>query len=179
MEKNRLLLLVIVIVVGSAAIAGLSVAYYLGKKPDTIPVSTAPTSVPSPKISDVMISAPVEKITATPSPSLIPSLKPTNAISNNFILSDSDKRLITESELTGLTPWQLKVARNEIYARHGRSFIHQDLACYFQKQSWYQIDPSFIDTNLTTIEKQNVQTILNYERKINSQVTNKDTGCQP
>jgi hypothetical protein len=173
-KSNQILPLIIVVVLGSALISGLAVTYYLGKTPQKIEIPLTPTAVPTPKISDIMITAPVKEVTATPSP----SLKPTITSSSNFILPGSDKKIIKEIELTSLTPWQLKVARNEIYARHGRSFKSQDLTCYFQKQSWYRLDPSFIDTDLTSIEKQNVQTILNYEIKINSQLTNKDSGCQ-
>jgi len=43
---------------------------------------------------------------------------------NGFILPFSDSRTVTKNDLVGLTPWELKVARNEIYARHGRQFLH-------------------------------------------------------
>ena len=36
-----------------------------------------------------------------------------------------------------LTDWEIRVARNEIYARHGRIFSDPDLNAYFRSQSWY------------------------------------------
>lgn len=97
--------------------------------------------------------------------------------SGGYVISDSDSRLISESELTSLTPWQLKVARNEIYARHGREFVHKDLQCYFAQQNWYSIDPNFSESMLSTVENKNVATILNYEKVTNSPLLQVDSGC--
>ncbi|MEA3273121.1 MAG: YARHG domain-containing protein [Patescibacteria group bacterium] len=94
-----------------------------------------------------------------------------------YIIDDSHIRIISEAELRGLTPWQLKVARNEIYARHGRGFVHKDLQCYFDQQSWYQINPSFKNSDLSSLENKNVATILNYETKISSPYLRHDSGC--
>ncbi len=80
--------------------------------------------------------------------------------------------------MVGLTEWQLKVARNEIYARHGRDFVHQDLSCYFDKLSWYKIDPEYNENRLSPLEISNAVFILNYEKEINSSLINKDTGCK-
>lgn len=99
------------------------------------------------------------------------------AISNEYVIADSNSRLITTSELTTLTPWQLKVARNEIYARHGRSFVHQDLQCYLNSKSWYQANPDYSDSLLTTIDTKNIATILAYEQSINSPLLQVDSGC--
>ena len=95
----------------------------------------------------------------------------------NYMINGSDTRIISESEINNFTPWQLKVARNEIYARHGRSFVHKDLACYFANQEWYKINSNYSDSLLTSIENQNVSIILNYEKKINSPLMNYDSGC--
>lgn len=56
---------------------------------------------------------------------------------DNFIISDSSSRYLTKSDLSSLTATQLKRARNEIYARHGRIFEDPDLQAYFESQSWY------------------------------------------
>lgn len=99
------------------------------------------------------------------------------AISTDYVITDSDSRVISESELTSFTPWQLKVARNEIYARHGRPFVHKDLQCYFASKSWYTEDDSFTESELSVIENKNIATIKAYEEKINSSLLSKDTGC--
>ena len=41
------------------------------------------------------------------------------------------------SEVSGLSDWQLLIARNEIYARHGLGFKDESLREYFQSKSWY------------------------------------------
>ena len=101
----------------------------------------------------------------------------TSKTSGDYIISDTNARVISESELTNLTPWHLKVARNEIYARHGREFVHKDLQCYFAKKSWYGIDPLYSESALSTTENKNVATILAYEEKINSPLLQTDSGC--
>ncbi len=96
---------------------------------------------------------------------------------NGYVIPDSSTRIISESELTSLTPWQLKVARNEIYARHGREFIHQDLSCYFATQNWYSVDPNYTEASLSYTDNKNVATILSYEEKISSPYLRTDSGC--
>ncbi|MFH1749524.1 MAG: YARHG domain-containing protein [bacterium] len=96
---------------------------------------------------------------------------------NDYVISDSDTRIISKSELSNLTPWQLKVARNEIYARHGRAFVHKDLQCYLATQSWYQVNSSYSSSSLTLTENKNIATILNYEKEINSPLLGVDSGC--
>jgi len=98
-------------------------------------------------------------------------------ISTEYVISDSDSRVISKSELTSFTPWELKVARNEIYARHGREFVHKDLQCYFTSKSWYSIDPNFSESMLSVTENKNVATIQAYEQETNSPLQNKDSGC--
>lgn len=99
------------------------------------------------------------------------------AITNEYIIADSNTRVIATTELTNLTPWQLKVARNEIYARHGRDFVHQDLQCYFATKSWYNVNPSYTDSLLTSTDNKNIATILAYEQSINSPLLQVDSGC--
>lgn len=99
------------------------------------------------------------------------------AVSSDYIISDSSTRVISESELETLSDWQLKVARNEIYARHGRPFVHQDLQCYFAAKSWYAEDPNYSDSTLSATEQKNIAAILNYEQSVNSALLQKDSGC--
>jgi len=98
-------------------------------------------------------------------------------ISTDYIITDSATRVIAESELTSLSAWQLKVARNEIYARHGREFVHKDLQCYFATKAWYQINESFTESALSTTETKNIATIQAYEIKISSPLQSTDSGC--
>lgn len=55
-----------------------------------------------------------------------------------YILPECTIRLYTTEELKKLTLEELRLARNEIYARHGRSFQAEDLKQYFSEKSWYE-----------------------------------------
>ncbi|MGE7882253.1 TcaA 3rd/4th domain-containing protein [Bacillus sp. NPDC094077] len=81
---------------------------------------------------------------------------------NGFIFPDSDIRKLTSSDLRYLSKEQLKIARNEIYARHGHIFQTKDMQVYFSKQSWYRENPYFTGT-LTDIESYNVEFIKSRE----------------
>lgn len=77
-----------------------------------------------------------------------------------YIFPDSSSRLLTEDDIEGLSAWELKVARNEIYARHGRRFNSQELQNYFDSRDWYQgtVAPGdFTDAMLSEIELANVR----------------------
>ena len=88
---------------------------------------------------------------------------------SEYIIPDSDTRVITESDLEGLDEDQLRIARNELYARHGRLFNDEQLQAYFNNCSWYhgEIQPDdFTDDMLSDIERQNKDTIVAYEEKM-------------
>ena len=80
-----------------------------------------------------------------------------------FILPDSATHLYSASELEGLSDWELSIARNEIYARHGRTFQNEDLQGYFEAQDWYTplYSPEEFDAEveLSSTEIANAETI--------------------
>jgi len=82
-----------------------------------------------------------------------------------FLYPNSDKRYLTESDLNGRTPWELTIMRNEIYARHGLPFKRKDLQHYFNKKSWYRIDPNYTDSKLNKYERQNSLFIREYQKR--------------
>ena len=57
---------------------------------------------------------------------------------SEYILPDSDTRCLTEEDVTGLSEEEIRIALNEIYARHGRIFQSEDLNAYFASRSWYE-----------------------------------------
>jgi hypothetical protein len=179
---NSTLIIVIVVIVVGIIILGVGGYFgwkYLASKYLTknTPASTS-TTTPS---SSITTNLSTEDSSLDDSSNTTTTKKSTDTsnskLSNDYIIADSDSRLIATSELIKLTPWQLKVARNEIYARHGRPFVHQDLQCYFNQKSWYNIDQNFSNSMLSVLENKNIQTILDYENKINSPILQKDTGC--
>lgn len=86
--------------------------------------------------------------------------------SDSYILSDSSSRELSIADISGLSRDQLELARNEIYARHGRKFTNPTLQNYFNSQAWYTgtIEPEdFTDDMLSDIEKSNIQFIKDHE----------------
>ena len=113
----------------------------------TVEPSAAPTPTPSPTP------------TPTPSPAPTPS-------AGGYILPDSAARLLTRSDVADLTWEQCCLARNEIFARHGRIFQTPQIAAYFEAQSWYHgtvPGASFDNNSLTPTERANADFLANYE----------------
>ena len=70
-------------------------------------------------------------------------------------------RYLDPSELYGMSAWEKKIMRNEIYARHGYIFETSDMRNYFNAQSWYT--PVTRSVKLSKIEEYNVQLIKEFE----------------
>ena len=79
-----------------------------------------------------------------------------------YIFANSDRVRLTPDMLRGLTRDQLRLARNEIYARRGRFFRDPQLAAYFNRFDWYK--PHAWDVPLNPIEQANVNLLASMER---------------
>lgn len=84
-----------------------------------------------------------------------------------YIIPDSDTRYLERSiDLSGLSQYELRLARNEIYARHGRKFNDPSLQSYFNGKGWYvpttEAD-QFNDSCLNAYEKANLALIKDVE----------------
>lgn len=87
----------------------------------------------------------------------------------DFIFPESNVSAIQPEELEGRTAAECKIARNEIYARHGRQFHDEQLQGYFDTCMWYTGTVSaddFQESVLNEIEKANLQTISEYEARM-------------
>ncbi len=84
-----------------------------------------------------------------------------------------ENRTISEQMLHGLSLHELRLLRNEIYARHGRMFRAEWLQQYFFFQPWYAPDENFKDEQLSGNDKLNVETIVKYENKIHQELSTK------
>lgn len=88
---------------------------------------------------------------------------------SEYILEDSDSKYLTEDDLEGLSKEECRLARNELYARHGRKFDDESLQEYFNSCSWYRgtIDVSeFSEAMLSDIEIANRDLIVEYEEEM-------------
>jgi YARHG domain len=84
-----------------------------------------------------------------------------------------ENKAISERMLNGLSLHELRLLRNEIYARHGRMFRAEWLQQYFFFQPWYNPDENFKDEELSGTDKLNVETIVKYENKIHEELGTK------
>jgi len=91
-----------------------------------------------------------------------PAMPPPPPAAAGFIFTDSDRVRLSPAQLRGLTPAQLRLARNEIYARRGRFFRDPALAEYFGRFPWYR--PYAWDIPLNATEQANVSLIGSMER---------------
>jgi len=84
-----------------------------------------------------------------------------------------EDKAISEQMLRGLSLHELRLLRNEIYARHGRMFRAEWLQQYFYFQPWYNPDENFKDEELSGNDKVNVETIVKFENKIHQELSTK------
>lgn len=93
----------------------------------------------------------------------------------DFMIPDSDLRSVTEADLAGMSLAELRIARNEIFARHGRQFSDSMLNQWFYSKVWYlnigeKYSPATFDSTnpnpLSKLELENANFILNYEKNI-------------
>ena len=91
--------------------------------------------------------------------------------SNGYVLPESSSRTYSNAELEEMSDYELYLARNEVFARHGRIFKNSDLQEYFGSKSWY--DPrytpeEFSESVLNANEKANIERMAKIEQDRNS-----------
>ena len=77
-----------------------------------------------------------------------------------------DTSYIDEASLSEVSRDDIMWARNEIYARHGYIFQNKDIQAAFEATDWYVPNPNYSDSLLNDIEKENLNTIISYEKKM-------------
>ena len=75
----------------------------------------------------------------------------------NFRLIDDDLKNFDKA--------QLRLMRNAVYARHGRTFRSEDLQSLFNVYAWYKPDNEYTDDKLTDIDRANIKLIQEFEQK--------------
>ena len=148
-----------------------------------VPATPTPTPTPTPVVTKVPTPTPEPVKTPTPTPEPVWNEEETwipaepeipeepeyeyveeTTKSNSYILPESNKKTISYEDLDSLSDSDIRIARNEIYARHGLIFQSDDLNMYFSNQSWYEGTTSDADSiSLNSTERKNLKTILSYE----------------
>ncbi len=101
----------------------------------------------------------------TPVPEEEPAPEETPApTDDSYFIPDSSDAEISDAQLEGMSAEELRIARNEIYARHGLIFKSEDLNEYFSNQAWYNGTVTDADSiQLSETEAENIQKIVDYE----------------
>lgn len=92
---------------------------------------------------------------------LKPTIPQSIYYSNSFIFPNSSTSYLTKSQVASLSNYELGIARNEIYARHGYTFDLAQFKNYFNSQAWY--NPIGKNVYLSSIEEHNVNLIKSEE----------------
>lgn len=82
--------------------------------------------------------------------------------------SDASRRVLKNIDINGMTARQLRLLRNEIYARHGYTFRSTDLTEYFSQFDWYTPTSSDVSGSLNIFEQKNTIFLRNAEQKLRS-----------
>nr|MCR5100086.1 YARHG domain-containing protein [Butyrivibrio sp.] len=88
---------------------------------------------------------------------------------SEYMLWDTDCYYYSKEDLQYFTDEELRIARNEILAKHGRTFKDAELQQYFDNQSWYTplYTPEDFDKQMANLlndyEKANIEVIKSIE----------------
>ncbi|HMS40236.1 MAG TPA: YARHG domain-containing protein [Pyrinomonadaceae bacterium] len=150
--SGKFLYVVIGLLLGAVFVLGGVAVWQFSKKDERAETNTNIKNKETPKPTATT------KSTATPKPSETPEISDSSTPGK---YPEGSTRLLDENDLEGKSSWDLRIMRNEIFARHGRRFKKPELRNYFTSQSWY--NPQFDEVSLTAIEKKNVEFLRSYE----------------
>lgn len=88
---------------------------------------------------------------------------------SEYIFPDMDTRYLTQDEVSKLSLQAVCYAKNELYARHGRKFLSQELKDYFNDKTWYEgtVDPDSFSPGVFNIyENDNLLLLVSAEEKL-------------
>ena len=94
-----------------------------------------------------------------------------NFSSNSELEGDysfASDEILTDIVLSFYSKEELRLIRNEIFARYGYLFKANDLIKYFENKNWYNPQFENVSNKLTELEKINIQIISDYENKVDA-----------
>lgn len=90
---------------------------------------------------------------------------------DDYVIATSSSVELTTDDLKGLSRKELRIAKNEIYARNGYIFTSSDLSSYFNQKDWYKTrikqsdatrNQNTVYKRMSKIEKENIAFIIKY-----------------
>lgn len=138
---------------------------------EVVPATATPTPIVTVTVTPVptATAVPVPTVIATPIPTVMPA-EPVYT-GGYYIFPDSSNSYLSRAQVDALSLYEMYLARNEIYARHGRIFKNSDLQQYFGSQSWYVplYSPENFDEGVfNAYEKENINLIKSVEQAYGS-----------
>jgi len=88
-------------------------------------------------------------------------------------------RLLPVGELRQLSMRDLRLLRNTIYARRGRTFKSQILRDHFAGMSWYEINAAYTDKLLSKTDTRNISLIKSVENEFGGPLSDEDWLTEP
>ncbi len=76
---------------------------------------------------------------------------------------EASTRALSEDELSGWPAAELRLVRNEIFARRGHVFSSEDLKTHFAATDWYKPDKPVSDAELSQLERDNIALLKRLE----------------
>ncbi len=118
--------------------------------------TTESEPIPSPTVKIIVVEKEVPKIVS------VPATPPSSSYGYGRF-PEGSTRFLTNSDLSGKSNWDLRIMRNEIFARHGYIFKKPELIQYFSGQSWYVPRYNDVSSLLSNSERQNARFLKNHE----------------
>jgi len=97
-----------------------------------------------------------------------------HAASGDFVFPRSSYELLTYADLRNRSEYELFIARNEIFARHGYIFVSADLSQRFGNMNWYiplYTEATFSWDLLNQIEQSNIALIQEQEAVLRGEIS--------
>lgn len=173
---GSLIAVIAVLVIGIGALFATGVINFSGKKEvsNTQVVDNSSTEQTQEATQPVEEQPVQEEVTPEP---VVITPKPTKKPDNSYVLKNSDKKYLKNKDIKNFSKKKLRLARNELFARHGYIFKDKGLRKFFKKKAWYKptLKPSKWSNDLfNKYEKANFELISNKENGV--QVVNNFGG---
>ena len=139
------------LLVGATALTFVGIMAMRRARRVAVNLNTRPTPAPT--------GANANNANATPTPATIVVSEQMMRAEQKIIAGSTLKG----EDLSGLTPQQLRLLRNAVFARYGRVFEAGELQQYFQSRPWYRARRDYNDKVLTVVDRANADLVKAYE----------------
>lgn len=82
-----------------------------------------------------------------------------NTADFGYLLKSDPNTVLEPQSIEGFSKQELRYAKNEIMARHGKIFTDESLDKYFSQKDWYKPRTDYSDTELSATERQNMEVL--------------------